>query len=352
MTKRFFFGLVLAISLTVIPSSTQPAASMTAHFIDVGQANATLLEFPCGAMLVDVGTQDDEHQQKLMQYLDDFFARRIDLNRTINTLIITHNHIDHTRSLRQVVETFTVERFVDNGFIQGSGVGGPNWLKGEVQAGRRNVMIEDISDDKVEAIPGKRGLTNSIIDPFTCANVRVLQGRFDENPGWPEGEFENQNNHSLVTKVEFGDASLLFMGDLETDGIELLTDYYSGVARTVLDADVLQVGHHGSHNAITTELLNAVTPRVAVIPVGEWTFGQNGPRFSTFAYGHPRKVAVDLLVTHMARQRRPAKTVKVATKAKTFTNQTITKAVYATGWDGTVRVIIRSKNDITVRRER
>jgi len=33
---------------------------MTAHFIDMGRANATLLEFPCGALLIDAGAQDEE----------------------------------------------------------------------------------------------------------------------------------------------------------------------------------------------------------------------------------------------------------------------------------------------------
>ena len=32
---------------------------MKAHFIDVGQANATLLEFKCGVVLIDAGAQDD-----------------------------------------------------------------------------------------------------------------------------------------------------------------------------------------------------------------------------------------------------------------------------------------------------
>ena len=33
---------------------------MKAHFIDVGQANATLLELKCGVVLIDAGAQDDD----------------------------------------------------------------------------------------------------------------------------------------------------------------------------------------------------------------------------------------------------------------------------------------------------
>jgi competence protein ComEC len=179
----------------------------------------------------------------------------------------------------------------------------------------------------------------------------VLEGRFDENPGWRDGEFENQNNHSLVTRVDFGTASFLFMGDLEEAGIELLVDHYGDAEGGPLDADVLQVGHHGSQNATTRELLDAVTPRVAVIPVGEWTFGQSGGTFTTFAFGHPRQDVVDLLSQYLDRRRTPAKTVKVAERARRFRDMRVARAIYATGWDGTVRVVARAKNDITVYRE-
>jgi beta-lactamase superfamily II metal-dependent hydrolase len=71
---------------------------MTAHFIDVGQAHSTLLEFSCGAMLIDAGTKDDEHEEELLEYLDEFFDRRTDLDRTLDSILITHDHLDHTRS--------------------------------------------------------------------------------------------------------------------------------------------------------------------------------------------------------------------------------------------------------------
>ena len=84
--------------------------------------------------------------------------------------------------------------------------------------------------------------------------------------------------------------------------------------RLAVSAFVLQVGHHGSQNATTSELLEAVTPRVAVIPVGKWTFGRTGGHFTTFAFGHRRGDVVDLLSQHMNRRRTPAKTVKVAAR--------------------------------------
>jgi competence protein ComEC len=351
--------LLVTMTLLLLVSAVgtgQPSAQMTAHFINVGQAHATLLEFQCGAMLVDIGSQDDDHTAALTAYLTAFFARRTDLSNTLESILITHNHIDHTRALRPVIEGgVTVRRFIDNGFRTGSGTSQTNWLRNEVESGALQIEVLEITDAAVEAVTPPTGLTNATIDPFACEGtdprIRVLQGRFDENPGWPEGEFENQNNHSLVTRVDFGSASFLFMGDLEEVGIELLTDFYGSGANSVLNADVIQVGHHGSHNATTDDLLEAVTPKVALIPVGEWTFGQDGGTFTTFAFGHPRQTTTSLLAQHMTRKRSQAKSVKVAEKAKKFVTNTVSKAIYATGWDGTVRVVAEPNGGLTVFRE-
>src|SRR5688500_9249837 len=119
--NRRHLSFLWTTALIAGPLHAQPAPSMTAHFMDVGQGHATLLEFPCGAMLVDAGAADTAFTRRLVDYLHRFFARRTDLNRTLNAVLITHNHIDHTRALRTIVDSFTVERYIDNGFTTGSG---------------------------------------------------------------------------------------------------------------------------------------------------------------------------------------------------------------------------------------
>ena len=355
--KRRVLGILAAILVLSLPASSQQAPQMTLHFIDVGQALSALLEFPCGAMLVDAGN-DAEHEDAVTDYLTTFFQRRTDLNQTLDLVLITHNHKDHTSSLRAVVENFTVKRYIDDGFDHGSGAPNPNWLRREVQAGRLNVTVRAIRDKEVTELPTKTGLTDQDIDPFSCGTVdprvRILSGSFedDDNPGWPDSVFENQNNHSLVTRVDFGAASMLFTGDLEEDGIETLLEYYDGASRQMLNTGVLQVGHHGSHNATTAALLRAVTPSVALIPVGRWNFGGGQKRgFNTFSFGHPRQLTLDLLAANMTRARTPSKDVMAAEGARKFHHTSVTKAIYATGWDGTIRVAADTTGRLTVRRE-
>ena len=75
---------------------------MTVHYIDVGQGEAILIELPRAAIMIDAGgedTGDSRFRVHLLDYLNRIFARRMDLNHTIDVLIVTHPHLDHTRCL-------------------------------------------------------------------------------------------------------------------------------------------------------------------------------------------------------------------------------------------------------------
>lgn len=280
---------------------------MHAHFISVGHANATLLEFACGAVLIDAGAQDDEHVEKPVSYLRGVFQERGDLTSTLESIIITHNRIDHTRALRAVVEEFNVKRYVDNGQLTGPGTANPNWVRNNASTGGRNITIREIENSEISNLPHRNGLSDLTIDPVDCAGtdpkLDVLSGRQAENPGWSHQEFDNKNNHSIVIRVEFGQASFMFTGDLEDTAIETLLELYKN--SPTLDVDVYEVGQHGSHNATTPELVDAMTPEIAVISMGKWDDGKGSPnRFNTWHYGHPRKVVVDMLGAAIPGQRR------------------------------------------------
>jgi len=312
---------------------------MIAHFIDAGQADATLLEFPCGVVLIDAGAQDADHVQALIGYLNDVFTRRTDLDRTIEAVFITHNHVDHTRALREVIEAFHVRRLIENGQRGKTGDPGDTDVKwAQANATSLHLGYLDVDDGDVVSVAGRTGFTNDVIDPISCTGtdpgIRILSAERATDPGWPSGDFDDKNNHSLVIRVDYGAASLLFTGDLEEPAIETLVDFYAGTP--MLDVDVYQVGHHGSYNGTTWSLMEATTPRMAVISMSAWTdHGQH----TAWKYGHPRDSAIRLLEDGIFAQRTP-RAVAVATGVETFFETTITDAIYATGWEGTVRVSI------------
>ena len=92
---------------------------------------------------------------------------------------------------------------------------------------------------------------------------------------WPEEDFyaKEDNDGSLIVNISYHDYSLLMMGDL--------SDKYELAACT--DADMIKIAHHGSKHSTTSEMLQAVTPSIAVISVGN-----NG-------YGHPAPEVIDRL---------------------------------------------------------
>jgi competence protein ComEC len=340
----FFFGNFTA-------AQVMPQAAMYAHFIDVGQADATLLEFPCGAILIDAGAQDADHEQKLLQYLRNFFSRRTDLNNTLDLVFVTHCHIDHNLALDSVVADFKVKEYIDNGVQTGSGSHNQLWL--ERNAAKLHIVSTSYSYEQATADGLHQGITNDTIEPLHCSvitpQVYVLSGRFAHEPlGWTNAIFNDGNNHSLVIKVVFGKASFLFTGDLETDGIQQLMNYYGNSG--TLDVDVLRVGHHGSINATTTAYLNAVTPLYAVISCGQWNYGMGPPpkAFTTFTYGHPSGKVIDLLSAVIPGNRQQPLTEKAGYGAKVFQYFTITKNIYATPWDGTITIEATSDGNYKV----
>jgi competence protein ComEC len=320
------------------------AQEMQVHFINVGQGSATLLEFPCGAALIDTGGENNEQfrsTEALTAYLDQFFNRRTDLNKTIQLLVITHPHIDHTLGIRDVIQNYKVKNVITNGQEFGSGRYQQAWLHAHIASAEATAATTDdigYHEAILTNIP-PTGLTNAIIDPINCSgadpSIKLLWGRVPTDPGWGKNRygklnFDNNNNHSVVIRVDFGEASLLLTGDLETEAIHDLLTKYQGT--TTLDTDVYLAGHHGSRNGSTLELIEAVTPEMAVISFGD---PDREAYWTAWKYGHPNISIVTMLESNCTSLRTP-KDVLVGNGPENFNYHTITKAIYGTGWDGNI----------------
>jgi beta-lactamase superfamily II metal-dependent hydrolase len=323
------------------PVDTAPA--MQAHVIDVGQGAATLVELPCGAALVDTGGESNaafDSGESLRAHLETFFSRRADLNRKIDVLILTHPHLDHTKNVRMVIENFEVANVVTDGLSKGSGVKQQRWLEGWASEHAKLARID------TDAIPSG-GATDSTIDPIRCQpidpRIVALWGAVNVRPeSWSEKDFANANNHSVVVRFDFGRASLLISGDLEEAGIDQLITKHRGTG--VLDVDLWQVGHHGSYNGTTPAFLETMTPKVALISMGP--AGRKGD-WTAWRFGHPRIRAIEMLEQAVS-TRRPATVVPIGVGVRQFEQRKIDKAIYATGWDGTIIVRATAQGDYTV----
>lgn len=250
-------------------------------------------------------------------------------------VFVTHPHVDHNRALEKVASAFTVKTYVDDGRDWGSGKKMAEWIRAEHEA--LGIKLREVEDVEIQAVNDRSGLTDQAVDPVHCDDcdprIVILSASHAENLGWPDGDFENSNNHSLVICVDFGESSFLFTGDLEAHAIETMVDYYSGTS--ALDVDVYHVGHHGSANGTTEDLIAAMTPEAAVISCGPHT---DRAQWTAYAYGHPRKSIIEMLEAGLTRDRSSSIEAMIAEKVKTFKLRRIRRAIYATAWDGNIRI--------------
>lgn len=224
--------------------STASDAALEVHFIDVGQADCTLLLCGGEAMLIDGGNVEDS--SLVVSYL---LSQGVE---ELNCLISTHAHEDHAGGLAGVMAVFPVETVYATTTTYASQC-------------YDDFMYYVDQQDLTAARPAP-GDTHSLGD----ATVTFLG---------PVKDYAETNDTSLVCRVDYGDTSFLFTGDMETPAETDMLD--SGAHVKV---DVLKVGHHGSSTSTGHHFLYEVDPTWAVISCGKDN-----------SYGHPNQETLDKL---------------------------------------------------------
>lgn len=336
---KYEYALALLIALLC---ATTAGAQAKVHFINVGQADAILVELPRAALLVDAGgedTVDGRDADHLVGYLNQFFGRRTDLNRTIHTVIVSHPHIDHTRALMDVLNAFRVRNLIDGGDRAGSGI--------EPLRSARSFVRN--SGGTYQAVPdsavGAEGFTNAALDALRTddadVDVRILSG---------SRRCANGNNDSLVVLVKYGAAEFLLTGDAEAENdarcvaaLSHLLSKYRG--NRLLDVDVLKVSHHGSDNGTTDDWMRATSPQISVISAGTLSVAAPG-EFHAWFFGHPRERAVGRVERGTESDRAPVRVTTMNAVRRPRRQREVSKAIYCTCWDGDI--VINARRDGTV----
>lgn len=324
------FCLVLLFLLVPLKASAQ----MSAHYINVGQADSILLEFKNAAILIDAGgeaTGDTRDRDHLLDYLNKFFIRRPDLKRTLLAVIISHPHLDHTKNLVPVLQKFPVKNLIDGGNLRGSGF--PQLRAARKYARANGIKYRAIGDKQIENL-GNHGMP---LFPDILKTSGVEMKLLDASRNC-----ENGNNDSLIVRVKYKEASYLFSGDAETESdplceaeVPMLVDFYERTS--LVDVDVYKVGHHGSANGTDEDFMEAMSPKISVISAGVHTQHDPG-KFHAFQFGHPRENIVALLEKFTTQKRDPINAYTMTRVKKVKRDRLIERAIYCTCWDGDIVV--------------
>lgn len=226
-----------------VPSPEMPGVergpdNLEVHFIDVGQADATLFVHADAAVLIDAGHWLDDD---LVAYLAAVGITRLDL------VVITHPHADHLGQFDQVLDGLDVDEV---------------WWSGSVSTTRtfeRSLAALERSDAAYEE---PRAGDVATIGPLV---IDVI------NP--PEGvDIDDFHDAGLAVVIRFDHIRFVLTGDAEVATEQRMV----ATAGSRMAGDVLKLGHHGSSTSSSRDFLEAVSPSVAV-----WSAGLDNP------YGHP-----------------------------------------------------------------
>jgi len=219
-------------------------------FFDVGQGDALFIKTSQGhQILIDGGPSSIilEKLNKEMPFWD----------RTIDLVILTHPESDHLTGLLDVLRSYKVKNILWTGILIDS-AGFKKWAELIKQENAKIYIAQ--SGQKITI--GKTSF--EILFPFENLENKSVK---------------DTNNTSIVLRLDFGEISLLFAGDIYKSAERELLN----LAKQ-LDTDVLKVGHHGSKTSTAEEFIIVVSPEIAVISVGR-----------NNSYGHPHQETLDTL---------------------------------------------------------
>lgn len=209
-------------------SYTDFEGKLVVNFIDVRQGDSILLEFPNGKnMLIDAG---ESYESDTVQS----FIRQMGFS-SLDYVIGTHPHTDHIGGLESIILNYNV---------------GEIYLPKVVHTSKTyENLLTAISERDYKINNAKAGTL--IIDEDGLL-VKILSPIYEE--------YSKLNNYSVVIKVIFGNTSFLFMGDAEkVVENEILSE---------VSSDVVKVGHHGSDSSSSSDFVESVGAKYAVIMSG------------------------------------------------------------------------------------
>lgn len=221
-----------------------PGGTLTVHYMDIGQGDATLITCDGSSMLIDAG--NNNKGTAVQMYLQKQGITQLDY------VIGTHPDADHIGGLDVVITKFDCKTV---------------FLTDE----KKNTRTYE---DVIDALKYK-----NITATEPVVGTSYALGGAEFTIVGPVNKAEDSNDNSIAILLQYGDTRFYFEGDAsEKEEADIL-----GTGMDVR-ADVYKIGHHGSRTSTSDAMLAAVDPVSAVISAGEGN-----------SYGHPHAEVLNKL---------------------------------------------------------
>jgi competence protein ComEC len=254
------------------------------HVLDVGpiEGDSILIISPAGkSVLIDAG---DAGKGKVV--LDALKRYHVD---HLDYFIATHPHPDHLGGADEVLKAIKTGAVIDNGVDlstpapvslsnnRNKTVAPPVSKKAKSPTSFFDEYKDAIKQSGAQyetAKPGKK---------YDLGGGALLTVLAPSEPFFTKEQMKTGGNdtnaNSIVLRLDYGDFSMLFMGDAEAQTEQRLLG-----KDLDLKANVIKIAHHGSKYATSEDFIKRVHPESAVISDGSWN-----------RYGHPAQVVLDRL---------------------------------------------------------
>ncbi len=226
------------------------------HVLDVGQGDSILIIAPSGKVaLVDAGEPGDG--KRILEAMKKHGADHVDL------MVATHAHADHIGAADEVIKATNVSNVLYSGV--------PNTTKNYQD------FLKAIDEKRLNLIKAQPGQTFDLGDGVVLTVLAPSEPLFTKNELRSGGNEPNAN--SVVTRLDYGDFSMLLTGDAEEQTEERMMKQGANIV-----ADVLKVGHHGSKYATSENFIKRGGFKSALVSAG-----------LDNRYGHPSQEVLDRL---------------------------------------------------------
>lgn len=256
-TRRDALGWAALCIAWALARTPPPPGALRVTFLDVGQGDAALVELPDGAVwLIDAGGHPNARSLAAASAPAEAIGRALTAagHDRIDLAVLSHPHPDHYLGLAAITVPI-----------------GELWSAAEPAqpAAYRGGNLPSFA--AIASVLAARG-TRLVHPPLGLARSQagvelvVWAPRYQAIADGPvigaADPVRSVNDNSLVIAIHYRGRVLLFTGDLEAEGEDLL------VGAGAIAADVVKVPHHGSPTSSSRGLVEATRPSIAVISCG------------------------------------------------------------------------------------